>query len=562
MQKVSKTNWGILLFSFFIEFAILIILLNSVNISIYNNIYKLIKVATVCLFVDEIYVLYLLDFSKNKKHNKSILKIYKEDVNWAIIKNFAIVEVIKCILIIVSEKNLQNTLNVTEIILLSIISCFIFYSLYFILPKSELLMIKIKRLKLGMESGKTTLKFILIDSDNIPSSFDFVEMSKNTVSRKHVYINLNTDFVRLVEENKKMKKYILDNTVALIHEVPDCDFDNILRVYKENEINNCQMYHVMAVQNYKETEIPNRVGYVNAIKLCDVNNAIEYVEKMLDVNLEQKVSTLKYIKTLKKIKLLERRIDSPSDQIMPKYIKKLNVIYKYNFNNKVNINLTEVPKEEFSFELYRNAILAQSPFEAVSKTIKYITFLGKLIEYYLFAKYNPRFTSTDVYAKVANDDPTSWSNNILLNISEHSNDALYNNIRVNEFELSKSEKVLLSCYLSKMLNVEIVGDTITFDGLMNLFIKFKNKVDTQRFINNTNIYCIWNAGMFFAEMLNKIFNISQLHSMFDVYSKEVTIGYGEEEKVKLGKYVAMNDGVMCLINQDNIYVDYFNEVTV
>ena len=559
MQKLSKINWGILLFSFLLEFILLTIILNSASISIYNNIYKLIKVLTVCFFVDEMYVLYLLDFSKNKRKPKSILKTYNADVNWIVIKYFVIVEFFKYLLIIFSEKNLQSTLYITRIVSLGIFLCFVFYGLYCIMPKRENLMIKIKRLRIGVDSGKTSLRFILIDGNKVPSSFDFKRMSGNKVSRKNVYINVNTDFMDLINENKKMKKYILDNTVALIHEVKDCDFDNILRVYKENEINNCHMYHIMAVQNYKETNIPDSVGYVNSIKLCDIDDAIEYVENLLALNLGQKVSTLKYIKTLKKVKSIEGKIDSSSNKNISRQIKKLNVIYKYNFNNKLKMNATEIPKEEFAFELYRNAILSQSPFEAVTKMLKYITFVGKLVEYYLFAKYNPRFTSTDVYAKLINDDPASWSNHILFNINEHKDNILYNNIRVNEFELSNNEKILLNCFLSKMLNIEIRGDTITFDGLMNLLIKFKSKVDTQRFTNNANIYCIWSATMFFADMLNKMFNISQLQSMFDVYNKEVMIGYGEEEKVKLGKYVGMNNGVMCLINQNNEYIDYFND---
>ncbi len=562
MQKISKINKGILFFSFLIEFVLLVFIMDLASISIYSNVYKLIKVLTICFFIDEMYALYLLDFSKNRKKNKNILKMYKTDVNWVVIKGFFFVELIKYILIIMSEKSIQNTFDILRLILLGVFTCFVFYGLYLILPKRENLMLKTSRLKIGVDSGKTNLRFILIDGDKIPSSFNFRKMAGNKISRKNMYINLNTDFQCLINENKKMKKFILDNTVALIHEVQDGDLDNILRIYKENEINNCHMYHIMAVNNYEETEMPDKVGYVNAIKICDVSYAIDYVENLLSVNIDKKVSRLKYIATLKKLKFGEKKSDIYVDRNNARYTKKLDTIYKYSFNNNLKYNPEEIPKEEFSFELYRNAILSQSPYEAVEKMLNYITFIGKLIGYYTFAKHNPRFTSTDVYSKITEDDASTWGNQILFNVNEHREDMLYDNIRANEFEINKSEKYLLKYYLSKLLHVEIIGDTVTFEGILDLYIKFKNKVDTQRFINKSNIYCVWRATMFFAEMLNKMLNVSQLQSMFDVYNKEVMVGYGEEEMVKLGKYVTINEGVMCLISKDNRYMDFFNNVVV
>ena len=81
-QKITKINWSILLFTFIIEFVLLnITLISKLDISIYNNSYNLIKVLTVCVALDIIFILYILDFSINKKKPKKIAKIYNADVN-------------------------------------------------------------------------------------------------------------------------------------------------------------------------------------------------------------------------------------------------------------------------------------------------------------------------------------------------------------------------------------------------------------------------------------------------------------------------------------------------
>lgn len=557
-QKITKINWAILLVTFLSECILVIPVLGLINNSVYNNVFKLTEILLIYCASDIVYILYLFNLSVSKKERKNILKRYKSDVNYIIIKRFIIIEIIKCTLILSLESELQYFSSIIGIICYTIIICIIFYGLYLIMPKTDNLKLKINKMKKGVKSGNTSLNFILINGDRVPSSFNFKKMVNYKINKNNMYINLNQDFLKIIQKNKKMKKFILDNTVALIHELENTDFDDILRIYNDVEINNSHMYHVMAISNYKETKIPEKIVAINSIKLCDINDTIEYVENLLDIRLEQRISKITYIKTLRKAEKLERKVKDSvqKDRILPRYLKRLDTIYKYNFNNRLKCNDVEVPNEKFAFELYRNAILNQSVYQSVLGMFNYITYINKLIEYYLFSKYNPRYSSTEIYNIIIGDNPIVWNKQILFNIYAHKDCVLYENIREKEFELNNDEKILLRYYLADFLNIEIIEECITYDGLMKLFIKFKNKVEYYKNINDDNVYFIWNITMFFVKMLNEIYKVSQLQCLFDVYSKEVMIGYGEEEKVGLGKYAVIDENFVCLINQEDRYENY------
>ena len=61
-QKISRVNWIILLSSFFVELVLLnIILVSKFYISIYNEMYNLVKANIVCIGFDLIFILYIIN---------------------------------------------------------------------------------------------------------------------------------------------------------------------------------------------------------------------------------------------------------------------------------------------------------------------------------------------------------------------------------------------------------------------------------------------------------------------------------------------------------------------
>src|SRR5699024_9699874 len=78
-----------------------------------------------------------------------------------------------------------------------------------------------------------------------------------------------------------------------------------------------------------------------------------------------------------------------------KYMQSLETIYKYNFNNRLKNNIEIIPEEKYIFELYRNALLNSSPYQSILTFFNYITVIGKLVEYYLYAKNNPKYSKNE-----------------------------------------------------------------------------------------------------------------------------------------------------------------------
>lgn len=547
-QKITKINWSILLFTFIVEFVLLnIILISKLDISLYNNFYNLIKVLTVCVALDLIFILYILDFSINKKKPKKIAKIYNADVNLKIPKIFIVVEIIKVILILMS---VGRTVMYYEERYMSIIKVYIFtvilyYLLYFIMPKKDNLESKLNKFQYDIKKSKTRFNFILIDGNITPSSFDLEKIPEYEISKNNIYMNIEKDFLKIT--NKKARNLILDNTVAIIHELENTDSNLILETYKKQEINNNHMYHIMAIKNYEETDLEKSIKYVNAIKICDINSAIEFTENLFSINADEKIGQFKYKNALRKIK----KIDNLD------FLENLNIIYQYNFNNRLKQRTDNIPKEKILFEMYRNALINESAYQSILILFNYITAMGKIVEYYLYAKNNPKFDKNKIKKAIIGDNPPIWNNHILLNIYKNEENILYRNLRQEKYKLSVEDKLLINVYLSNLLNIEIIGDEITYDGLMNLFIQFRNKVEAHGIISDANVYAVWNLTCFFANMLNKMFKISELECEYDLCNGSVKIGYGHEEKIDVGKYIVIKDEVMCFIKDKDLYINYF-----
>lgn len=574
-QKITKTNWAILLFTFLIEFILLIInLISELDISIYNNIFKLIKVVTICLSLDIIFILYILDFASNKKKPKNILKTYKADVNLRIPIAFFIAEIIKIILIFLSiGQSIMYYSRYKSIIGVYVGTIIMYYIVFSIMPKKENLFKKLQILKSDIKKGETELNFILIDGNTISSSFDIEKTHDYKISKNNIYINLKKDFNKI--NNKKVKKLILDNTIAIIHEVDEIDNDIIIKIYEKQEINNSHMYHIMAVKNYKEINLNKNIEYINAIKICDMNSAIEFTENLFEVNANQYIGKLQYNRALKKIQNLQMQATKSKDncnnildddKLGEKYIKNLNIIYQYNFNNRLKYRQEVIPKEKSLFEIYRNAYINDSAYQSILIMFNYITVMGKLVEYYLYAKNNPKFNENKINKSIIGDNPPIWNNHILLNIYKNEEDILYNNLRKEKFKLTNEEEILLNVYLSKILNAEIKGKEITFDGLMYLFIQFRNKVEAHGIISDANVYAVWKLTVFFSNMLNKMFKISELECEYGQDEKSIKVGYNGEEKINTGKYVITKDKIIYLIkdteSHKDLYMNYFTGDTI
>lgn len=555
-QKITKVNWGILVFTFLLEIVLLnIVLVARMDISIYNELYNFIKSNAVCIGADLFFCFNILDFAINKKKTKDILKSDKADVNLRMVKTFILLEIVKTILVVVS---LQKTIGIfqnrfIEILITFAIITFSYYILYLILPKKENLTKKIKKLK----RREKDLKIILIDGNITPSSFEIEKNTQYQKAKNHLYMNINADLPRI--KDQKIKEFIEENTIAIIHEIENADNDIIIREYQKQQINNIKMFHIMAVNNLKKLKLSKQIQSLNTIKVCDINLAIEFVENIFIIGEKEKISKLRYQIALIKIKMIKEKKLRNDENIKEKYIEELNKIYQYRFNKKLDNEIQIIPRDNLLFELYRNSYLQTSAYQSILAMFNYITVMGKMVEYYLYAKNNEKFDENKIDTGIIGDNPSVWNNQILINIYQNQGDILYQNLRKNEFEISKDERILLHTYLSYLLNQDIKGEKITFDGLSDIFVKFRNKVEAHGIISDANVYAVWNLTKFFTEMYNKIFKIFELECEYQ--NENIKIGYKGEEKVDVGKYIILIDDTVCFIKGKAFYIDYLTGET-
>lgn len=554
-QKITNVNWAILFFAFLLEITLInIVLVTKLDISIYNEIYNLIKVNTVCIGVDLIFIFYIRDFAINKKRTKDILKTYKSDVNLRIVRMFFIIEIIKMVLVTLSLlKTIGNIKrNFYVIVTTFIVVIILYYILHQILPKTEDLKTKIKKLK-----QQKDLKIVLIDGDIIPSSFEIEKDTQYKIANNHLYINIKKDLPRLEE----IKEFILENTIAIIHEIENANNDKIFQVYEKQEINNINMFHIIAVSNYDQINFSNKIKNINAIQVCDIDSVIEFVENLFITGEREKINEETYVQALMKIKNVKEEEIKKDEDVKDNYIEKLNIICQYNFNNKLNDKIEIIPKNDILFELYRNAYLHTSAYQSILAMFNYITVMGKMVQYYLYAKNNPKFNKNKIRNMIINDKPSVWNGQITLNIYQNPENILYKNLRETKFELSNEEKIFLHTYLSYLLNENITGENITFSGLVEIFDKFRNKVQAHGIISDANVYAVWNLTKIFAIIYNKMLKIDELEYEYKKDTGEVKIGYKGEEKVNVGKYIIWEEGNIYFIKDKGIYLNYLTGET-
>ena len=561
-QRITKVNYFIILFTFIVELVLLNIEINSeFSISIYNNIFKWIKINIACIAVDTVFILYMLDFKNNRKAPKNILNIYKLDVNLKIVNYFIWIEILKAV--ISTFTILQMLINIDDYIKLNgvfALSSFLYYALYLAMPKKDNIAIKLKKLKKSLTMKSTDLNFILIDGDRTPSTFDLSKIQETTTSKNNIYINIKRDLPKIMKcssaNSRQTKEFIEKNTVAIIHEVNS--LNDIQKIYSKQEINNFYMYHIFAVKGSVDNIERKQLGHIESIKVCDIKSAIEFSERLFSIRRDEIVKKSQYRKALKCLDTVVQSTKKGKYKLNEVETKNMETIYKYNFNNRLKDRPKPVPNQDFIFELYRNAYLNNSPYQSILIFFNNITVIGKSVEYYLFAKNNPKFSKEKVWSDIIGDNPPIWNNHILLNIYKYPDNILYDNLRNREYKLSPEELVLIKCYLGEILNIEITSNTITFDGLMELFKNFRNKVEAHGIINDANVYAVWNLTRFFANMLNRMFKISEMEYEYSESNSNVKIGYNDEKKVDVGKYITMIENSMCFIKDSKNYINYFS----
>ena len=552
-QKIEKLNWYILIFIFSIELIGLNIVLKQCGIALSSNPYGWIRAVLLVLAFDIIYILYIFDILNRDKKIKNILFTYKKDANLKFSRNIAFLEIIKLSLILLSTYKVTIlsgfSYRYIRLIILFILVTITFYILHALMSKSDDIAFKLKKLRKDIKKGKTEFNFILIDGSKTSSSFDLINLPKYKIEKYNIYININKDLPEIVKYNEKAKSLVLSNTVAVIHEIND--IGEIKNILEKQTINNFHMYHIMAVSNLKNIYTKTELQHINALKICDLENDIQFVENILSIEIDNIVNEFKYKRALKKLSSSKFILKSTTDSI----IKNIEITCKYNFNNRLKDKIEDVPTDKYLFELFRNAYLNKSPYQSVLIFFNYITVCGKLIEYYLYSKYNKKFDINKIDKGRIGDNPSIWNSNILINLYKQPQKRLYRNLREKKYNLSRDEKVLIKYYLSNMIDTEIKGDNITYDGMMNLFIAFRNKVEAHGILNDDNIYAVWNITHFFVNYLNKFYDISNLNIEYD--NMDVKVGYKEDQKINLGKYVIMYNNYLCFIKDKDKYINYF-----
>lgn len=600
-QKISKNSWLILCVLFIIE----ILLLNAhlifdLNVSIYSRSFIFWKVMVEILCVDLCFIIAMIDFAQYQKKPKKIYNLYKNDIETIMLNVFGVIEILKLVLTLcITKKYLSGySSRYLPFFLIFGLMIIVFVAFNKILLKKDIFSLKLRKLKKQFRKGKVDFKFVLIDGNITPSTFDIERKIEHQSSKDLIYVNIEKELNVANVFTEEEKKIINQNAVAIIHEIKNKKSKENVKVFDLiKNINTYKMIHIIAAEDISKIELDEYIKTLSFVNICNVNSAIEFTENLFLISKEKKIDRFDLIKTNRKIRKLkskiklekndltvdETKIDltiskklNESDNFInkDKYIDDLNNIYQNNYNNRLNYNVENLPKDGELMNLYKNAYLNTSPYESILKFFNYITAVCKIVEYYLYAKNNSRFNKDEIFTDIISDNPPVWTNHITLNVYKKKEDTLYANIRKNRFKLNDDEKILLKVYLSKMINSEIIGEDITFTGLTYLFKEFRNKVEAHGIINDGNVYAVWNLTFFFANMLNKMLKVSEIKIEKESKNKDknisentINISIGKDnKKVNLGKYILVFDNYLYFIKDTmylkdrsfkRLYINYF-----
>ena len=221
------------------------------------------------------------------------------------------------------------------------------------------------------------VKIILIDGNTLPTSFETDQKETYKIAKNHLYINIEKELPKL---SKQDKEYIKNNTIAIIHELEDNDKTIITEKYNNRYINKINLYDIMAIKNYKSEDISKDITNNGAIKICDLDSAIEFTENLFITSEQENIKKFRVYKAQKKVLQINEKY-LKNDLIKGKYLSELNIIYQYNFINRLNAKIEIIPKDNTLFNLYKSAYMYSSAYQSVLAMFDYITAMGKMVEY-------------------------------------------------------------------------------------------------------------------------------------------------------------------------------------
>ena len=218
-----------------------------------------------------------------------------------------------------------------------------------------------------------------------------------------------------------------------------------------------------------------------------------------------------------------------------------------------------LPKNDYLMQMYKNAFLNQSAYQSILLYFNYLTVMAKSVQYYSYAiNPNSNFLPNRINNTIIKDNPSCYLTQILVNIFENKKHPLYRKIRENKISLSKDDEVLVTYYLSKLLNINIEGKEITFEGLIDLFLAFRNKIEAHGIINDTNVYAVWNLTYFFVNTLNEFLNVNNLDFKY-LENENIKLGYDKKLAI-LGEYeICINNQIYLIKDRKagkNTYINY------
>ena len=549
-QRNLKNNLILIILSFIFELILInIIFPINLGIAIYLDIYKYLEVIVVILGIDIVYAIFCLDRFANPKNIKSVLNQYKNSIIYKTKKYFVIIEILKILSILYITK---ENMSIVDIVFTFVLTAIIYLVLSNIFIKEEKIALKILKLKFNaLTNKKTKLNFILINGKRTPDSLNLQNKLEQEINKNHIYINMQ-DFEKI--KNKKIRDLIKSNTIAIVHELKVITEENILNTIASISFDNVRIYHIITGKSFKNTKLSNALNLRSDTKICDIDSAVEFIENFFEIPKPKKINK----KHLYNFILKHRK--NINEKKEDKLLEKLENIYINNFNaRQKNLKTNYLPKNTFLIQMYKNAFLNQSAYQSILLYFNYLTVMAKSVQYYSYAiNSNSNFLPNRINNPIIKDNPSCYLTQILVNIFENKKHPLYRKIRENKITLSKEDKVLVTYYLSKLLNIDIEGKEITFEGLIDLFLAFRNKIEAHGIINDTNVYAVWNLTYFFVNTLNEFLNVNNLDFKY-LENGNIKVGYDKKLAI-LGEYEICLDNQIYLIkdrkSSKNTYINY------
>lgn len=549
-QRNLKNNLILIILSFIFELIFInIIFPINLGIAIYLDIYKYLEIIVVILGIDIIYAIFCLDRFANSKNIRNILNQYKNSIIYKTKKYFVIIEILKILVVLYITK--ENT-AIVDIALTFILTAIIYLVLANIFIKEEKISQKILKLKFNaLINKKTKLSFILIKGKRTPDSLNLQNRLEQEINKNHIYINMQ-DFEKI--KNKRIRNLIEDNTIAVVHELKVITEEDILNSIASIDFNNVKIYHIITGKSFKKTKLSDALNLRSDIKICDIDSVVEFVENFFEVPKSKKINTKHIYNFILKNKkdITEKKED--------KILENLENVYINNFNaRQKKLKMDYLPKNDYLMQMYKNAFLNQSAYQSILLYFNYLTVMAKSVQYYSYAiNPNSNFLLNRINNTIIKDNPSCYLTQILVNIFENKKHPLYRKIRENKISLSKDDEVLVTYYLSKLLNINIEGKEITFEGLIDLFLAFRNKIEAHGIINDTNVYAVWNLTYFFVNTLNEFLNVNNLEFKY-LENENIKLGYDKKLAI-LGEYeICINNQIYLIKDRKagkNTYINY------